>query len=97
MNGGLLVGKYLANISDGIVIKITNHKEQTVEVPVKLLDNILDRVHEYCELDDVVGIRYYLEQDKEQGVVFVADKVTFLSRKGADPTSKGGDEDVNRE
>lgn len=95
MNGGLLVGKYLANISDGIVIKITNHKGQTVEVPVKLLDNILDRVHEYCKLDDVIGIKYYLEPDKEQGVVFVADKVTFLSRKEADPASKGGDEDGN--
>ena len=92
MNGGLLVGKYLANISDGIVIKITNHKSQTVEVPVRLLGNILDRVHEYCELDDVVGIKYYLEPDKEQGVVFVADKVTFLSHKEVDPALKGGDE-----
>lgn len=92
MNGGLLVGKYMANISDGIVIKITNHKGQAVEVPVKLLDTILDRVHEYCKLDDVVGIKYYLEPDKEQGIVFVAEKVTFLSRKEADPASKGGDE-----
>lgn len=92
MNGGVLVGKYLANISDGIVIKITNHKGQTVEVPVKLLDTVLDRIHEYCELDDVVGIKYYLEPDKEQGVIFVADKVTFLSRKEVDPAPKGGDE-----
>lgn len=95
MNGGLLVGKYLANISDGIVIKITNHKGQTVEVPVKLLDTVLDKIHEYCKLDDVVGIKYYLEPDKEQGVVFVAEKVTFLSRKEADPALKGGDEDGN--
>ena len=95
MNGGLLVGKYMANISDGIVIKITNHKGQAVEVPVKLLDTVLDRVHEYCKLDDVVGIKYYLEPDKEQGVALVAEKITFLSRKEVDPASKGGDEDGN--
>ena len=96
MDRGVLVGRYMANIDGGVVVKVINHKGQTVEVPVKVLGNMLDNMNNYCKLDDVIGVRYYLEPDREHGVAFVAEKITFLSKETAGVTI-GGEEDVNRE
>jgi hypothetical protein len=94
MDKGILVGRYMANIDGGIVIKIINSKGQTVEVPVKVSDNMLDNVNTHCKLDDVIGIKYYLEPDRIHDVAFVADKITFLSHGTAD-VQLGGETDGN--
>ena len=93
MDKGVLVGRYMANIDGGIVVKIINHKGQTVEVPVKVLDNMLDRINDYCKLDDVIGVKYYLEPDRVHDVAFVAEKVTFLSSEAAGTVLEGGETD----
>lgn len=92
MDKGVLVGRYMANIDGGIVVKIINHKGQTVEVPVKVLGNMLDNINNYCKLDDVIGVRYYLEPDRAHDVAFVAEKITFLSSK-TDDVTVGGETD----
>lgn len=94
MDRGVLVGRYMANIDGGVVVKVINHKGQTVEVPVKVLGNMLDNMNNYCKLDDVIGVRYYLEPDREHGVAFVAEKITFLSSETAGVTI-GGETDGN--
>ena len=94
MNQGVLVGRYMANIDGGIVVKVITHRGQTVEVPVKILGSMRDNMHNYCKLDDVIGVRYYLEPDKEHGVAFVAEKVTFLSSETAGK-EVGGETDGN--
>ena len=93
INTGTIVGKYIAAIDDGIVVRISSPKSQ--DVPVILSGNLKDRVKEYLQEDDLVGIKYNIEVDNNFNVHLVADKVTFLSRKEADPASKGGDEDGN--
>lgn len=94
MDKGVLVGRYMANIDGGIVVKIINHKGQTVEVPVRVLGNMLNNINNYCKLDDVIGVRYYLEPDKVHDVSFVAEKITFLSSETAGVTI-GGETDGN--
>ena len=94
MDKGVLVGRYMANIDGGIVVKIINHKGQTVEVPVKVLGNMLNNINNYCKLDDVIGVKYYLEPDKVHDVSFVAEKITFLSSETAGVTI-GGETDGN--
>ena len=93
INTGTIVGKYIAAIDDGIVVRISSPKSQ--DVPVILSGNLKDRVKEYLQEDDLVGIRYNLEMDNNFNVHLVADKLTFLSRKETGETSKGGDESGN--
>ena len=91
MNQGVLVGRYGGDILDGIMIRIITSQGKKVEVPIQLSKNILDNVHKLCTLNDVVGIRYSLDNTSNGDVTFVADKVTFLSSKTAG--TEGGEED----
>ena len=93
INTGTIVGKYIAAIDDGIVVRISSPKSQ--DVPVILSGNLKDRVKEYLQEDDLVGIRYNLEMDDNFNVHLVADKLTFLSHKETGVTSEGGDESGN--
>ena len=93
INTGTIVGKYIAAIENGIVIRISSPKSQ--DVPVILGGNLKDRVKEYLQEDDLVGIRYNLEMDDNFNVHLVADKLTFLSHKETGMESKGGDESGN--
>lgn len=95
INVGTIVGRYIAAIDDGIVIRILSPKSQ--DIPVILRGNLKDRVKEYLQEDDLVGIKYNLEMDDNFNVHLVADKVTFMSHKEAGETSEGGEENVNRE
>ena len=89
INVGTIVGRYIAAIDDGIVVRISSPKSQ--DVPVILRGNLKDRIREYLQEDDLVGIKYNIEVDNN----FNADKVTFLSRKETGETSEGGDENGN--
>ena len=93
INTGTIVGKYIAAIDDGIVVRISSPKSQ--DVPVILSGNLKDRVKEYLQEDDLVGIRYNLEMDDNFNVHLVADKLTFMSRKETGETSEGGDKSGN--
>lgn len=91
MNQGVLVGRYIGDIYEGIMIKIITGQGKKVEVPIQLSKSILDNVHEYMKLNDVVGIRYSLDNTSNGDVTFIADKVTFLSSKIAGV--EGGEDD----
>lgn len=95
INVGTIVGRYIAAIDDGIVVRISSPKSQ--DVPVILRGNLKDRIREYLQEDDLVGIKYNIEVDNNFNVHLVADKVTFISRKEAGEALEGGDENVNRE
>ena len=93
INTGTIIGKYIAAIENGIVVRISSPKSQ--DVPVILGDNLKARVQEYLQEDDLVGIKYNIEMDDNFNVHLVADKLTFLSHKEAGVTSEGGDESGN--
>lgn len=93
MNIGTIVGRYVAAINDGIVIKTSSPKSQ--EIPVILRGKLKERVQEYLKEDDIIGIKYQLEMDDNFNVQVVADKVSFMSRETAGKVLEGGDEDGN--
>lgn len=93
INTGTIIGKYIAAIENGIVVRTSSPKSQ--DVPVILSSNLKARVQEYLQEDDLVGIKYNIEMDDNFNVHLVADKLTFLSRKEAGVTSEGGDESGN--
>lgn len=93
INVGTIVGRYIAAIDNGIVVRISSPKLQ--DIPVILRGNLKDRVQEYLQEDDLVGIKYNLEMDDNFNVHLVADKLTFMSHKETEETLKGGDENGN--
>lgn len=93
MDKGVLVGRYLADVPEGIIVSVTNHRGQTVEVPIELQGSMVENIKKYCKEDDIIGVKYYLAPSRLVGVTFVAEKITFLSSKTAG--MEGGDEDGN--
>ena len=93
INTGTIIGKYIAAIENGIVVRIASPKSQ--DVPVILGSNLKTRVQEYLQEDDLVGIKYNIEMDDNFNVHLVADKLTFLSHKETGETLEGGDESGN--
>lgn len=83
MGHGVLVGRYLADIPEGIIVSIINHKGQKVDVPIELQGSMVENVKKYCKEDDVIGVKYYLAPSRLVGVTFVAEKVTFMSSETA--------------
>lgn len=92
MGHGVLVGRYLADVPEGIIVSIINHKGQKVEVPVELQGSMIENVKKYCKEDDVIGVKYYLAPSRLVGVAFIAEKVTFMSSETAGKEI-GGEED----
>lgn len=97
MGHGVLVGRYLADVPEGIIVSIINYKGQKVEVPVELQGSMIENVKKYCKEDDVIGVKYYLAPSRLVGVAFIAEKVTFMSSETAGKILEGGEECVNRE
>jgi hypothetical protein len=83
MGHGVLVGRYLADVPEGIIVSVINHKGQKVDVPVELQGSMIENVKKYCKEDDVIGVKYYLAPSRLVGVAFIAEKVTFMSRETA--------------
>ena len=85
-NNVILVGR-IEEIKENLIkIKTTrNFKNESGEyetdiIPCVINGHIASSVNEYCEKDDVVGIRGRLE-NKNNNLIVVADKITFLSSK----------------
>ena len=60
-------------------------------IPVKLSESIFNNVKQYCNTNDIVGIKGKLESEGTLLTV-IGEKVTFLSSTAT--TLKGGEEDV---
>lgn len=62
-------------------------------IPVKLSESIFNNVKQYCNTNDIVGIKGKLESEGTLLTV-IGEKVTFLS--STTTTLKGGEEDVEQ-
>lgn len=94
MGHGVLVGRYLADIPEGIIVSVINQKGQKVDVPIELQGSMIENVKQYCKEDDVIGVKYYLAPSRLVGVAFIAEKVTFMSSETAGKEI-GGETDGN--
>ena len=65
--------------------------EEEIYIPVMLSDSIMKRTKQYCDINDIVGVKGWLK-NRDEKLIVMADKLTFLaSTKGTD--EKGGEID----
>ena len=67
--------------------------EEEIYIPVMLSDSIMKRTKQYCDINDIVGVKGWLK-NRDGKLIVMADKLTFLaSTKGTN--EEGGETDGN--
>lgn len=85
MNNVILVGRITSFEGNEVTISITrNYKNEdgiymSDLIPIWLSANIGEKMKEFCEIGDVIGVKGRLENRGK--VVVMADKVSFISAK----------------
>lgn len=65
--------------------------EEDVYIPVIVGDSMMKHIQQYCNINDVVGVKGWLK-NRDEKLVVMADKLTFLTATN-DTTSEGGELD----
>ena len=63
---------------------------EEVYVPVIVSDLIMKQTKQYCNINDMIGIKGYLK-NQDGRLMVMAEKITFLARTN-DTNRKGGDD-----
>ena len=73
-------GKEISRITLAVqrALKNTDRENETDFIPVELYEGIAEKTTEYCHKGDVIGVKGRL-QIKEDKLIVMAEKVTFLS------------------
>lgn len=85
MNTIVLVGRITSFEGNEVTISVNrNYKNEdgiymSDSIPVWLSANIGEKMKEFCQIGDVIGVKGRLEN--RGGVVVMADKVSFISAK----------------
>lgn len=85
MNNVVLVGRITSFEGNEVTISVNrNYKNEdgiymSDSIPVWLSANIGEKMKEFCQIGDVIGVKGRLEN--RGGVVVMADKVSFISAK----------------
>lgn len=88
MNNIVMVGKIktMPNDNNIMVVGVTrNFKDEHGEyltdyVPVKIWNDNINNIIEYCKIDDIIGIKGRIQsEDDTNNVYVVAERMTFLS------------------
>ena len=88
MNNVVVVGRITRFEGNEVTISVNrNYKNEdgiymTDSIPVCLGMNMVEQMEKYCKITDVIGVKGHLEN--RDGVVLVAEKVTFVSAKKAE-------------
>ena len=90
LNQVVLVGRITDEVKTEIIkiavprpYKNSEGAYDTDFIPVVLIGGILDNAKEYCRKGDMIGVRGRIES-KEDELVIIAEKVTFLSSNKGD-------------
>ena len=59
--------------------KNANGEYETDMTKVTLRRDLATKLHEYCELEDLVGVKGHIEGTSNGNTILVADKLTFLA------------------
>ena len=65
--------------------------EEEIYIPVMLSDSIMKRTKQYCDINDIVGVKGWLK-NRDGKLIVMADKLTFLAST-KDTDEKGGETD----
>lgn len=88
MNNVVVVGRITRFKGNEVTITVNrNYKNEdgiymSDSIPVCLGINMTDQMAQYCRIGDVIGVKGRLEN--RDGVVVLAEKVSFLSSKKAE-------------
>lgn len=89
LNHVILVGTTHKIENNSIILKVSKHYKNDVGeyermyIKVILGENIANMSKEYCLINEVIGIKGYLDIINNELIV-KAEKVTFLSTKGSE-------------
>ena len=87
LNSSILVGRYysLTKIDESVscLVIVIKENDGDISIPVIIGNDVADKILEYCKYDDVIGIKGKINADKD-GIIIVANKVTFLQTKRVD-------------
>ena len=85
MNNVVLVGRITRFEGNEVTVSVNrNYKNEdgiymSDSIPVRLRANIGEKMVDFCKIGDVIGVKGRLEN--RDGVVVMADKVSFISAK----------------
>lgn len=65
--------------------------EEEIYIPVMLSDSIMKRTKQYCDINDIVGVKGWL-RNRDGKLIVMADKLTFLAST-KDTNEEGGETD----
>lgn len=65
--------------------------EEEIYIPVMLSDSIMERTKQYCDINDIVGVKGWLK-NRDGKLIVMADKLTFLAST-KDTNEEGGETD----
>lgn len=88
MNNVVIVGRITRFEGNEVTISVNrNYKNEdgvymTDSIPVCLGMNMVEQMEKYCKITDVIGVKGRLEN--RDGVVVVAEKVSFIASKKAE-------------
>jgi len=59
--------------------KNSNGEYETDMIKITLRNDLATKLHEYCELEDLIGVKGRVEGTSNGNTILVADKLTFLA------------------
>lgn len=59
--------------------KNANGEYETDMIKITLRNDLATKLHEYCELEDSVGVKGHIESTPNGNTILVADTLTFLA------------------
>lgn len=65
--------------------------EEEMYIPVMLSDSIMNRTKQYCNINDIVGVKGWLK-NRDGKLIVMAEKLTFLA-SSKNTNEKGGETD----
>lgn len=65
--------------------------EEEIYIPVMLSDSMMKRIKQYCDINDIVGVKGWLK-NRDEKLIVMADKLTVLAST-KDTNEKGGETD----
>ena len=65
--------------------------EEEMYIPVMLSDSIMNKTKQYCDINDIVGVKGWLK-NRDGKLIVMADKLTFLT-SSKNTNDEGGETD----
>ena len=81
INNVILTGRFKGfNDDNQLLLKIENLENHQI-VKIDITSDLKDKIVDFIKEEGIVGIKGYIELNSVNGIIIVANKITFLSNK----------------